>query len=413
MVGTTTDYVDRLEQRHPDRLVFLTDAAERNRASEAPPPAQAEAVADLANVEVAHRVLCQHLARYDIRLTGAACFDCESLVLAADMACALHLPYPSPDAILVCRDKAETKRRWRLAGVPCARGGVARNLDEARTLFGRLGGQGVLKPRSGTGSELVTVARTMAECEAAFTALLARLAGEGRNRLYAVPGHDLRHSVLIEEFLAGPEYSCDFVIDGDRLDILRTARKIPARRDRVGQSLAYIVPSMPSSPDADALAAQLREAAQALGIRRAVCMADFIIVDRRAVMLELTPRPGGDCLPRLVRRALERDILADALDLAEGLEIAPSKPDARRPLVGLVLMTNTPGTIKRIDAEALRVDSRVIDIHLTRRCGDRLSLDRPAASIVGEVIFAPRPEADIEGQCHELQARLALQVEGT
>ena len=40
---------------------------------------------------------------------------------------------------------------------------------------------------------------------------------------------------------------------------------------------------------------QLKSAAQAVGLTRALCMVDFILQANELVFLEIAPRPGGDC----------------------------------------------------------------------------------------------------------------------
>jgi len=54
---------------------------------------------------------------------------------------------------------------------------------------------------------------------------------------------DPRRTFAIEEFVAGDEYSCDFVLDRGRAEIIRTAHKLPATDMAVGTILAYEVPA--------------------------------------------------------------------------------------------------------------------------------------------------------------------------
>jgi biotin carboxylase len=351
----------------------------------------------------------RHLSRHGLDLRGLTCFDCESMPLAAALAQAFSLPYPSPAAILACRDKALAKQLWQAAGIPCAAGGAAQSTGDAERLFARLGGPVVLKPRTGSGGAYVTSAATAPDCAAALLDLQRRLARDD-DRLYAFPGQqgddrfDPRRSLLIEARLNGPEYSCDFIVEGARATVLRTSRKIAG--GPLGRIAAYVTPAGVPGLGQDRLATRLRDAAHALGVQRGLCTADFILVDAEAVLLELAPRPGGDCLPRLVRHALGRDTLCDAVSFAEGRSLdAPAMPHGT-PLVGLMLRAEAPGTIVRIDTTVLQADERTIDCVETRRAGDRLSMDE----VVGELVFRPRSPETIDPECREMRDRLVLQI---
>ncbi len=410
VVGATTDYVAYLHARLPGRLVFLTDTVERAHGREPPPHDPSDEI--LANLSIAQDALpavTQHLSRHAIDLRGLTCFDCESLPLAAALAQALGLPYPSPSAMFACRDKARAKRLWQAAGIPCAAGGAAESAVDAERLFATLGGPVVLKPRTGSGGAFVASAVTAKECAAALLDLQVRLARDD-DRLYTFPGHngddrfDPRRSLLIEARLDGPEYSCDFVIDGAHAAVLRTSRKIAG--GPLGRIAAYVAPVAIPALDQDLLAIRLRDAAHALGLRRALCTADFIIVGAQPVLLELAPRPGGDCLPRLVRHALGRDTLCDAVAFAEGRPLDEPPTSHGGPLAGLMLRAEAPGTIVRIDATALCADERTIDCVVSRRAGDRLS----DGDVMGEIIFSPRSPETTEQECREMRGRLVVEM---
>lgn len=408
VVGTTGDYIAYLDAQVPGRLVFLTDMAERARSAFRAP--EHEILADLSNAEAASQALMRRLPAHASGLSGLTCYDCESLPLAARLAHASGVAYPSPEAIAACRDKYRTNRLWQAQGIACAAGGTARSPDEARRLFAELGPPVILKPRTGSGGAFMMAAASPAACVDALLDLQNRLA-HSKDRLYASPtgagdaGFDAKASLLIEARVDGQEFSADFIVDGDVVTLLRTSRKISASGADFGETLVYVTPA---ELDEDLIAIQLRDATHALGLRRAFCTADFIRAGTKAVLLEIAPRPGGDCLPRLVRHALGRNILRDAIDFAEGLPLA--RASATRPLVGLMLRAALPGTVEQIDASAITADPRTVDCVVTRCPGDRLGVEGPADRVVGEVIFAPRAPETIEQECRELRDLLRLRV---
>ena len=419
VVGTTSDYVALLDERRPGRALFITDQAERAKAAEPSPDAASEVLCDLTDFPAVLSAVQSHLKRYKQRLTGVACFDCESMALASHLARAFGLPYPSLQAVQACRSKFLSKSLWQRAGVPAPQVAIAQSPDEARQLFAKLGGPVVLKPLTGSGSELVFVCRTEAELCDAFHTAQARLAEHPDTRMYArhkgsADNLDPRRVVVLEEFVKGTEYSADFLLESGRASIIRVARKIPAPALSPGTILAYEVPAaLPSSVDESALAPVLSAAAAAGGIERSICMADFILRDAQAVFLEIAPRPGGDCLPPLILHAGNFDILGATLDLAEGRLVQVPPRDKWRRCVGLRLFATQEGTIHMIDDRRIRSDARVLECHLKHGPGHTVVLPPLdyESRLLGHVIFQPDEDRPIEVQCGELAAQLNLEID--
>jgi len=427
VVGTTPDYVDLILKGHPGRALFLTDPRFREGAREDPPAAIDEVLEDLTRPPaVILQTLQAHLDRWGLALSGITSFDCESLLIAARLAESFGLPYPRPGSMLAARDKFACKRLWLEAGLPCPRARLVREAREAAAFLRQLpaaaGGPApgiVLKPLTGSGSELVFLCRTAAEIERAVEEMRARLAGHRDVRMYApietpLGRLDPRAVFVAEEFVAGDEHSCDFLIDGDRVEVVRVARKLLAPAGwPLGTTLAYELPArLPPAVDPDAFRRQLGEAAWALGITRAICMLDFIVRGDRALMIEMSPRPGGDCLPPLILASSGLDMLRAALDLAEGREIEIPPAEAWRRRIGLRLFAREAGTVARIDPARLAGDPRVCAVHLTREPGHRVVLppDNYDSRILGYAIFAPSDRRPLADECAELAGLLDLEL---
>jgi len=418
VVGTTADYIEIIFQRFPGRALFLTDACERAKAAEPPPDASAEVLADLSRPEDCIAALGKHLDRWRIGVTGVACFDCESLALAAQVADRLGLPFPSAAAVAASRSKFHSKRLWLRAGLPCPAVRLVRRPSDAVRLMERVGGPIVLKPLTGSGSEFVFLCSTADDCRRALRALRVGVREHPNRRMYgpgpsSVPGIDTRSVFAAEQFVRGEEYSCDFILDGAGVEVIRIARKIYAPGHAIGTVMAYVVPAdLPPAIDPAGFRRQLGDAARALGLRRAMCMLDFIVADGKAVMIELTPRPGGDCLPFLISRCSGFDMFGCALDFAEGRAVVIPGPGQWRLLVGLRLFALRPGVIRAMDSRGLCADPRVLECSLKRGPGERIVLPPQDydSRLLGHVIFEPSPAADIAQQCIELTAKLALEM---
>jgi hypothetical protein len=418
VVGTTCDYVDTICRRFPQRAIFVTDASLRAEAAEPPPPDGAELLCDLTHPESVLPALRRHLDRFAFQPAGIACFDCESMSLAASIAPSLGLSYPSADAIVACRCKFLSKQLWRKAQLPCPRVELVESPSHAVQFMRSIGGAVVLKPLTGSGSEFVFLCGDEEECADAFETLRSRLADHRDLRMYAPYRFDgktvdPRRVFVAEEFVRGDEYSCDFVLDAGRASILRIARKVHDPTQPFGTTLAYAVPAdLPLRLDGDGFAEQLRRASQSLGLNRAICMLDFVIRDGQACMIELAPRPGGDCIPPLLLASCGMDMLKCAIDFAEGLPVAAPAPSSWKRLAGVRLFASGGGEIARIDASALRKDPRVADCCLTRSPGHRVVLppEDYASRLLGYAIFQPARSEDLQGQCLDIASHLRVEM---
>lgn len=419
VVGTTSDYVDLIRTRYPGRVLFVTDPAERAGATEQDPGVGEEILCDLTDSDEVVKSLRDHAARRAMAVEGVACFDCESLELAARVAEEFGVPFPSPSSVLTCRNKFLSKKMWLDAKVACPRAVVARSASDVTAFMDRVSGPVVLKPITGSGSELVFKCTGRSECLEAFETIRTRLSETKSNRMYmqaqaATGGGDPRRDLVAEEFVAGEEYSSDFYLEDGRLRVVRTARKIHAAGDPLGTTVAYEIPStLPAEIPVEDFQEQLRCAAHALGLQRALCMVDFIVREGKPYLLELTPRPGGDCLPWLIRQSSGLDMLGLTLEFARGLEITLPAAERWEWLVGLRLIAADAGVIKRIDGEPLRRDPRVREVHLKRRNGHRVVLPPKDydSRILGHVIFKPSEEMNAEDQCSELASKLVVHME--
>jgi biotin carboxylase len=348
------------------------------------------------------------------------CYDCESLGLAADLAKRFALPFPDPAAVRVSRNKFLSKQVWHKAEIPCPRTAAVRNLADALKFMAQTTKPVIIKPMTGSGSELVFKCENRSDCSRAIDLIDRKLAAHPNIRMYrpekcGMLRMDPHHEFVIETLIEGREYSCDFVLDNDQVEIIRLALKILARDQSAGTTRAYVLPSrLPESLQIDALRLQLRNAAWALGLKRALCMVDFIVHESVAYLLEMTPRPGGDCLPQTIFQSCGLDMLRLALDFAEGKPIDLPPASSWVKMVGLRLMAKKSGIIKNIGDRALRQDSRVKESHLKRRPGQRVVLppDDYESRLLGHVIFKPATTQSIEDECTEIESKFNIEIEG-
>jgi biotin carboxylase len=422
VVGATADYIEILRREQPGSCLFLTSESERRKAFEDPPAPEEECLFPPdAGAGGMIPALEDHLARRRMTLAGIVCYDCEFMSAAAVLGGHFRMPYPSPETIANCRDKRRCKEIWSASGIPCPRSATFSTPGEAAAFFRSSGGPVVLKPLTGSGGEWVFRCDTEKDCGEKAGLILDNIGRYGDRRMYrdetgAAAGSGAPVRAAAEEHVSGTEYSCDLLVDGADTRMIRLARKIPAPGRSFGATLAYELPgALPEALTPSELTGILGKAAAALGIERAICMVDFILRDGTPLLIEMTPRPGGDCLPFLIRQSSGFDILQASLDLALGRTVRIPEATRWEHLLGLRLFADRPGIVAALDIRLLERDPRVREVCVNRRPGHRVVLppDDYDSRVVGHAVFAPEHMRDAETECSDLSKLLRIEWEAT
>jgi hypothetical protein len=212
----------------------------------------------------------------------------------------------------------------------------------------------------------------------------------------------------------GIEYSCDFVVEDGEAEIIRVARKILSPNAPFGTIRGYLV-----SPDAveDVITAPdfvrlLQRAAHALGITEAICMADFLVCDNEVVLLEMTPRPGGDCLPAVLRESADLDILTATMDFAAGRPMPWRDFTDFEPCIGMRIHAEREGALLGIRTEQLENDPRVLDIAIFRSAGHIIQMPPKDYDswLLGHVILQPDPRKAPHEQCEDILGKVTVSI---
>jgi biotin carboxylase len=413
VVGTTSDYIDWIRRTCPQRALFITDPLVRSQAREPDPAPQEEVLCELTDNEHVRKAVTRHLERWNIRVDGLACFDCESMALAALLAQDFSAAFVSLSAVNNCRDKRLSKTLWQQNGIICPRIAPARDVEDAIDFLLTTGSDCVLKPLSGSGSELVFRCKDEKECRRSFAVIENGLQQRKNHRLYKGIPND-SPPIIVEEFVDGLEFSCDFFMDEETATLIRLTQKMPSSFSPFGTTMGYVlVDALPQGIDLQMFCRYLARAADTLGIKRSICMADFMVREGQIILLEMTPRPGGDCLPALIRNALQLDILALTLDAAQKqpLHIGSFRPP--RPYAGLRIHARQGGIFRRIDFAFVKQNPQIKEIHVLRHPGDiiRMPPEDYDSFVLGNIIFTPENAMNPMDECRRLLDMLSVEIE--
>jgi biotin carboxylase len=422
VAGTTPDYAARIDRKYPGVCLFLLDASFQGNPFLDAIDRASLLFAPLENFEAISQAADRYLSAGRLSPRGIACFDCESMPAASRLALHLRLPYPGPDAVARTRNKFEARRIWKKDGLPSPRAALVSGLQETLRFFQHIKKDIVLKPVSGSGSELLFHCRSEEDVKKSVRIIEEELPRRRSNPLFrpisVVPGDnpvDPCSSWIAEEFVSGPEYSCDFILRDGQIIIMRETGKIKAPDQPFGSILAYTLPPLyPEGFSLESLSHVLKNAAGSLGFARGYFMADYVVTNGHPVIIEMTPRPGGDSIPDLLEIATGRDPIEMYLNFVSGRFSRPERfPVLPESFASINLYARKRGLITRLDTSRLSSLPWVKTAFLKKGVGDRITLppDDYDNRLLGYYVISVEQGRNIISLCRQFENLLDVSIE--
>src|SRR5207302_6507995 len=237
-------------------------------------------------------------------LEGVVGVDDDTAVVAAAIADRIGLRGNAVVAARAARDKHEQRTLLAAAGVPVPRFTLYRVDDDARQLAAGVSYPCVLKPLRLAASRGVIRADTPEAFVAAFERvrrILERAGCEMRDASVStdlasrIP-HPASRSILVEEFVPGPEVALEGLLVAGQLQVLALFDKPDPLDGPYFEETIYVTPSRLPADAQRAVAACAGRAAAALGLREGPVHAELRVNSRGPWLIELAARPiGGRC----------------------------------------------------------------------------------------------------------------------
>jgi S-sulfo-L-cysteine synthase (3-phospho-L-serine-dependent) len=313
----------------------------------------------------------QAAAELTDQLVGVTSSSEYFVAAAAGLAAELGLPHPDSEAITACRNKAIQRRLLRTYGVAGPDFAVATDPDRMAELAGELGYPVVVKPVSGSGSVGVRLCHRPAEvAEATRAALAGELAG--------IPPQS---AVLVEQYLAGPEYSVETFgtrvvgITGKHVSpppyFVETGHDVPAR--------------LPGGAQA-ALAETALRALAALSLGWGPAHVELRLTADGPAVIEVNPRLAGGMIPDLLRLATGVDVIEATVANAAGLPVRLDPTRAAGAAIRFLIAQRSGRFVAAGGLDRAAGWPRVTEVVLTRRPGSELSLEHSFRDRIGYLI---------------------------
>lgn len=216
---------------------------------------------------------CAVVEKYGIDAIVTAATD-KPLVMMARVAEKYGFPFFSVDTARWSTDKFQMKQRFMEGGVPCAKGRLVKSVSEVEDFEYPV----IIKPRDNSGSRGVKLCRSKAELEASMS------------EAFEVSKLD---TVLVEEFIEGPEFSIEGLHhDGINEVIQFTEKKTTEFPYNV--ELGHIQPANITEENKQKIREIVKKIGQALNFVNCPSHTELKINERGIFVIETSPRLGGD-----------------------------------------------------------------------------------------------------------------------
>lgn len=419
--GTTPDYIKRISIACLHDTLFIIDKKFMGSLYLENLDRQGLIFVDLDNSEKCLSEIVWHLNSRDINPSGIGCFDCEALIDASRLALKLNLPFPSVESITRARSKFESKKIWKTDDIRCPGALIADSHEQTLRYFQDMEGPVVIKPLSASGSELVFFCENETEIADAVDVISGQLAIRKSGPFYKkfprvkeTLFFDPSTHWVIEEYIHGTEFSCDFVLKDDELTIVRLTEKVKDMDQTFGSVLAYCIPAnLPNDFSTGELVLFFKRAVKSLGFDHGWFMVDFIINEKGPCLIEVTPRPGGDSIPDLIEAATGKDILGIYLDFVSGRnnDINPIQYSST-PMASLNIFAPKSGIITELDFSDLINLHWLKKIYISKKINDRIVMpphDYDSRKI-GHCIVESKGPGDLKQKQHIIMEKINLTI---
>ncbi|HVG07841.1 MAG TPA: ATP-grasp domain-containing protein [Thermoanaerobaculia bacterium] len=313
--------------------------------------------------------------------------------------------YLSPAAARACRNKFETRKALRAAGLAVPEFRLAASEEEACRAAREVAYPCVVKPPADSSSKGVRLVRDGEELLDHFRQLHAWGSNDRGQRLSG--------EVLIESLLTGPEVSVETVTlsPGDVRVIGITAKHLspPPLFVEVGHDFPA-APAALGEEEAAAIHGMVLAALAAVGFDFGPAHTEIRLTPAGPVVVEINPRLAGGMIPELVRHALGIDLLTAFLNQLDGqpVDLAPLRAEWASIRFLIAGRSGCLAGVSGVD-EARRVPS-VREVSIGKRPGAAVRPAEEAADRIGFVIASGPARAQVLLDVEEAARRVRLEI---
>ena len=259
---------------------------------------------------------------------------------------------------------------------------LTESAEDAWSQFIAMSTDAILKPSRNSGSRgIAKVAKSEfqgLECFKKFQGLYNVALEESRDK-----------SVLIEQFIEGPEFSIEIIVWNGKVNVLTVTDKKTTEAPHFVE-LGHSQPSCFSAEDVEKLKAAAVAGVKALGVNNCACHAEAKLMDGKAYLMEIGARLGGDFIStELTHLSTGIDMVAAAINCALGIEPC-LEPTEEKHGVCIRYFCPKPGKLVSISNIEVLEDERVYLWEIYHKVGDIIPEVTSSLSRSGHVIVTEK-----------------------
>lgn len=310
---------------------------------------------------------CAVVDKYSIDAIVTAATD-KPLVMMARIAEKYGFPFYSVETAQWSTDKFQMKQRFMDGGVPCAKGRLVKSVSEVEDFEFPV----IIKPRDNSGSRGVKLCRSKEELEASMSEALE------------VSKLD---TVLVEEFIEGPEYSIEGLHHDGKSEVIQFTEK-KTTEFPYNVELGHIQPANISKDNQQKIREIVAKIGKALNFVNCPSHTELKINERGIFVIETSPRLGGDYITStLTPLSTGVNLEDELLKISLGESINP-QPKAVQ-YSGVRFFSFEEGSvIKHVpNSEFVKTWPHVVDFSFTLKEGDNVNRITSSLNRYGQIII--------------------------
>ena len=319
---------------------------------------------------------CAVVEKHGIDAIVTAATD-KPLVMMARIAEKYGFPFFSVATAQWSTDKFQMKQRFMEGGVPCAKGRLVKSAAEVEDFEYPV----IVKPRDNSGSRGVKLCRNKEELEQSMTEALE---------------YSKLDSVLVEEFIEGPEYSIEGLhYDGKSEVIQFTEKKTTEFPYNV--ELGHIQPANISEENKHKIREIVAKIGKTLKFENCPSHTELKINERGIFVIETSPRLGGDYITStLTPLSTGVNVEDELLRIALGEKISPTPQSVQ--YSGVRFFAFEVGNIIKHnpDTNFVKTWPHVVDFSFNLKGGDSVNQITSSLNRYGHLTLIAGNRASIE-----------------
>lgn len=297
----------------------------------------------------------------------------------------LHLSGVSRKQAVVATNKHLMREAFEKEDAPSPVSILAKSAEDAWEQFQNFDGDGILKPSRNSGSRGIAKVFKGVTPQDEFI------------RNYGIALEESRdHSVLIEQFIEGPEFSVEVIVWDGKINVLAVTDKKTTEAPHFVE-LGHNQPSCFPKDMVVIIKDTAVRGIKALGVDNCACHAEVKVMNGKAYLMEVGARMGGDFISTvLTRLSTGVDMVAAAIDCALGVE-PDLIPKAEPQGVCIRYFCPKPGKLVSINNIEILKNPHVYESEIYCKVGDEIPEVTSSLCRSGHVIVTEEtPQKAIE-----------------